>query len=79
MKTGNDQNEQPDPVTEAVFAGENVEEFSLKDVAAAFAFRLADFSPLPKDLFLCDGPRDGRHNKRKNDDPKYLPRDRHLK
>ena len=66
-------------MAKAVFAGKYVKEFSLKDVAAALTLRLADVSPLPEDLFLCDGPGDRRNDQRKNNYPKYLPRDRHKK
>ena len=66
-------------MAKAIFAGKDVEEFSLQDSAAALALRLAVVSPLAEDLFLRDRPGDGRHDERKNDDPKYLPRDRHKK
>ena len=79
LKAGNDNYEQRYPMAKAIFAGKNVEELALQDIAAAFALRLTDIPPFAKDLFLCDGPRDGRDDDRENDYPKYLPRDRHKK
>jgi hypothetical protein len=78
-KTCDYQDDKRHPVAKAVFAGKNVEEFALKDGAAALTLVLTVVSPLAKDLLLCDRPGDRRHDNGKYDDPKYLPRDRHKK
>ena len=66
-------------MTKAVFAGKNVEEFSLRQRLATTATVFAVFAPLLKNLFLCHRPRNRGDDHRKNHEPEYLRRNIHLK
>jgi hypothetical protein len=69
FESGNYQQNERNPVAEAVLAGPDVEELSLDDAAAGFALFLADITPLAKDLFLRDGPCDAGGCDRQNYQP----------
>ena len=61
----NDQDKDRYPVTKAVFAGPYVEELSDKDIGGRIlAPLLRRLAPLFKYLFLRNGPRDRRDDKR---------------
>jgi len=51
-----DQEQRRHIVAEAVFAGEQVEEFPLVKLLAVLAFVLAEFSGLPKGLLMGNRP-----------------------
>jgi hypothetical protein len=45
-------------VAEAIFAGEQIEEFTQIERCAVLAFIFAEVPGLPKNLFVSDSPRD---------------------
>lgn len=65
-------------MTEAVFAGENVEKFALEKIIAIFASISAVFARFAENLFLRNCPRDRRDNKRQNYQPENLRRNKHF-
>ena len=56
VEAGEDEEECGDVVREAVFAGEEVEEFSGDERFAILRFFLAELARLAEDLFVGDGP-----------------------
>ena len=61
------QNQNRHPMAEAIFAGENVEKFSLENIPAALAFIVAEFAPFAENFFLRHRPRDTGDDHRQND------------
>lgn len=66
FESGDDQEEGGDVVAEAVFAGKQIKEFPLIDIAARFAPGHAVIAELSNDLFVGDGPRNRRNRKRQD-------------
>ena len=59
-------------MTETVFAGENVKEFSLQDIFAVLAFIDTNLAPFAENLFLRDRPGHRRDRQGKDQQPKDL-------
>jgi hypothetical protein len=53
-------------MTETVFAGKNIEKFSLEQGAAAFAFFLANIAPFAENFFLRNRPGNRGDDHREN-------------
>ena len=60
LKTSNNKNEQGDPMAEAIFAGPDVAKFTDPDALCGLTLSLGEISRFFEDLFLSDGPGNGR-------------------
>jgi hypothetical protein len=78
LVSGDEQEEGCDVMTEAIFAGEQVEEFALYQRRGFLAAALTIFARFAKDLFMRDRPGDTGDRNRQNEQPDDLGRERHL-
>jgi len=63
-------------MTEAILAGEEVEKLALVELAAVLTPVLAELSRLPKNLFMCNCPRDARDGETEQQEEGELMRQR---
>ena len=76
LKLQEEQGEGCDVMREAVLAGEEVEEFSLRQGSRVFAATFAGFPRLAEDLFMGNGPRSAGNRQREQQEKAKLVRQR---
>ena len=72
LVSGDEEERDGDVVGKAEFAGWNVEKLSTDVTAGGIGLLFAVFARLAKNLFVGDGPGDGRDVDRKDEKPDYL-------
>jgi hypothetical protein len=77
LKSGENQQTDCHPMTETVFAGENVKKFALKKIATVFAFFDAIFARLTENFFLRYRPSNRSGDQPQNKNPENLFGNRH--
>lgn len=72
FESGENENDNRNPVAKAIFAGKNIKEFSHQRISAGFILLFTKLLPFAEDLFLRDSPGNRCNNQRENHEPEDL-------